>query len=142
MTLDSPAMGLWERWGEGTKQDWYRAVVVQDAADVPSLLVDIIDRFMSIRIYHLCYTFLHLRNSAVNATCIPSHLEVCTAFCQAGYTISGNATVLICGEGPDSSNGYTEFMTGTEDPGLYYLTASSFKRIAAEIFSPFLLALS
>eukprot|EP00435_Cladocopium_sp_Y103_P067875 s402_g30.t1 len=41
--------------------------------------------------------------------------QVCTAFCQAGYTISGNATVLICGEGPDSSNGYTEFMPGTED---------------------------
>ena len=58
-----------------------------------------------------------------NSAVVPSRLEVCTAFCLAGYTISGNATVLICGEGPDSSNGYTEYMPGTEDPGLYHLRA-------------------
>lgn len=41
--------------------------------------------------------------------------KVCTAFCQPGYTISGNATVLVCGQGPDTSQGYTEFVPNTED---------------------------
>ena len=70
---------------------------------------------------------------------------MCTAFCQAGYTISGNATVLICGEGPDSSNGYTEFMPGTEDPGLYHvrgLSLMSFKALLPKSFPGFLLAIS
>ena len=42
-------------------------------------------------------------------------LQVCTAFCKEGYTISGNATVLICGDAPASSQGYTEFVPGTEE---------------------------
>lgn len=41
--------------------------------------------------------------------------QVCTAFCKEGYTISGNATVLICGDAPASSQGYTEFVPGTEE---------------------------
>ena len=41
--------------------------------------------------------------------------QVCTAFCEEGYTIQGNATVLMCGQGPDSSNGYMELVPGTQD---------------------------
>ncbi|CAJ1433508.1 unnamed protein product, partial [Effrenium voratum] len=40
--------------------------------------------------------------------------QVCTAFCEPGYTQEGNASVLICGDGPTTSEGYVEFLPGSQ----------------------------
>ena len=58
----------------------------------------------------------HLHGASFFCAC--SCCEVCTAFCEMGYDIVGNATVLLCDDAPASSASWNTGETAVPSPAL------------------------